>query len=265
MPATRTITTLSATFTQTQLRDFLITAFSNAGFGSPFDNYSSGNDLLLVYELTINGSATFGKTYLRIRISNTFIIYQQIFSAWNTGTKTGSNGSTEVTYSTLSNTVNLVANAFSSAGNSGSGATEYRLVLLTQGSIFIPLGILAPVTRRGSWNLNSWNWGYLFTSNSMNVLRSSTLNPYSNADNDIALSQSTRLATANTTDNERDLIAPITVLTQSNTGIAGQTSTDFAIVSANGSTRYDQILRSGSSEVYLALTTGNGGLAIRIT
>ncbi|WP_414573361.1 hypothetical protein [Nostoc sp. CCY 9925] len=255
--ATRTITTLSAPFTQAQLSTALQTAFTNAGFSSLFDSYTSGTDLILVYEFVVDASKTFGKTYLRVRISNTFIIYQQLYATWNTVSKTGTGSSSEVTYSTLLNNVNVTFNAL-------NATSETRLILVTQGTTFLPLGMIVPTTMRNSWNLNSYTNGYIFTSNMMTVLRSSGQTQYSSADNDIALSGSSRLGTANVVDNERDVLSGLILLNQSNTGFAGKTSDDIAVISASGSTRYDVILRTGTSQQYLLINNGSGGLAVRI-
>lgn len=257
MVATRTITNLATGFTQTQLRDAIITAFTNAGFSSPIQTFTSGTDLIVVFAFVVNAGATYGTSYVRVRITNTFLIYQQIFATWNTGTSSGANSSTEVSYGTLTNTTAVVFNSF-------NGVSEYRLVCLTQNTLFMPLGMIAPVTLRSSWNLNSWSWGFIFTSTTMVALRTTTLNPYNSSDCDIALAGSTRLATANTVDNERDIFTALVLLTQSNQGFTGKTSDDLGVVSASGSTRYDTIYKSGTTEQYLLINVGSGGFAVRI-
>lgn len=255
--STRTITTLAAPFTQAQLSTALQAAFLNAGFPALFDSFTSGTDLILVYAFVSDVSKTYGTTYLRVRVSNTFIIYQQLFATWNTATDTGTGSSTEVSYSTLLNSTNVVFTAL-------NGTSESRLVMVTQGSTFIPLGMIVPSTMRGSWNLNSHTNGYIFTGNTMVAMRSSSLNQFTSVDNDIVLSGSTRLATANTTDNERDLLTGLILLNQGNTGFAGKTSDDIAVGSFSGSTRYDTILRSGTSQQYLVIVPSSGGIAVRI-
>ncbi|MEH2145298.1 hypothetical protein [Nostoc sp.] len=255
--ATRTITTLSANFTQAQLSAALQTAFTNAGFSSLFDSYTSGTDLILVYAFVADASKACGTTYLRVRISNTFIIYQQVYSAWNPSTHTGTNGSIEVGYSTL---VNTTAGVF----NSLNGTSESRLVLVTQGATFLPLGVIVPVTMRSSWDLNSWTNGYIFTGSTMLLLRSTLANQYSNTENDIALAGSTRLGTANTIDNQRDVLTGLLLLNQGNTGFCGKTSDDIAVINGSGSTRYDILTKSGTSQQYLVVNPGSGGIAMRI-
>ena len=253
----RTITTLAAPFTQAQLSTALQTAFANAGFSSLFSSFTSGTDLVLIYALVTDNTKTFGTTYLRIRITNTFIINQTVFSTWNTGTNTGTGNSTEVAYSTLVNSVSVVFNAL-------NGGIENRLVMVTQGATFLPLGIISPVTMRSSWNLNTYTAGFIFTAATMTVLRGTTANQTGTTDNDVALVGNSRLSTANVVDNERDIFAGWTLLNQSGQGFTGKSSDDLAIVSANGSTRYDTIFKTGTSQQFLVILTGNGGLAVRI-
>jgi hypothetical protein len=255
--ATRTTTSLAAPFTQAQLSTALQTAFTNAGFSSLFDSFTSGTDLVFVYALVTDGSKSFGTTYLRVRITNTFIVNQAVYSTWNATTHTGTGNSTEVTYSTLLSTANVTFNAL-------SAGTEARLVMVTQGTTFLPLGIIAPTILRSSWNLNTYTCGFIFTASTMLVLRGTTANQTNTTDNDIALAGSSRLGTANVVDNERDLLAGWILLNQSGQGFIGKTSDDLAIVSASGSTRFDTIIKSGTSQQYLIVSTGTGGLAVRI-
>lgn len=255
MPVTRTITNLAATITQAALFSAIQTAFTNVGFNAPIDNYTASGDLILVYSVSA-GTGTYANTFLRVRITTGLVIAQQIFSAWNTSTKAGTNGSTEVVYTALVTNTNIVFNAFTSS--------ECRLIFVTQGSVMLPLGLIVPVTKRNSWSLNSWTWGLIPTSATMTTWRTTALNPFSNADIDLALITSTRLATANSIDNERDVITNWLFLTQSNQGFVGRTNDDFAVGSFSGSSRYDTINISGTSQQYLVVLPGSGGLALRI-
>lgn len=255
--ATRTNTSLAAPFTQAQLSTALQAAFVSAGFSGTFDNFTSGTDLILVYAFVVDNTKTFGTSYLRIRITNTFVINQQIFSSWNAVTHTGgATPSTEVIFTALSPSTNVSFNAFSSVG-------EANLLIVTQGANSIPLGIIAPVTRRASWDLNNWNWGFIFISSTMAVLRSTNLNQYTNPDNDIALAGNVRMGTANIQDLQRDVLTGLILLNQSNQGFCGKTSDDFGIASGNGSTRYDTFFKSGTSQQYTLLISGSGMPVVR--
>jgi hypothetical protein len=128
----------------------------------------------------------------------------------------------------------------------------------------LPLGLIAPITRRGSWSLNSWSWAFIFTSSAMSVVRGTTLNQYASADYDIALGGNSRLGIANPSDNERDVLSNVILLSQSNQGFAGKSSDDLSVVSANNSTRFDTIPITGTSQQYLIVSPGSGGFAVRI-
>jgi hypothetical protein len=228
MPATRTITSLSATITQASLVTAIQTAFTNAGFSSPVIDGSNGSDRVFAYAFSA-GAGTFGTVHLRVRVTSPTLA------------ASGSNASTEVSLGTLSSTIPCNFNAL-------NGGLEYRLIMLVQGSVLLPLGLIAPSTRRGSWNLNSWSWGFIFTSSAMSVVRGSNLNQFASADYD----------------GERDVLSNIVLLSQSNQGFAGRSSNELAIVSANGSTRFDTINITGTSQQYLIVSPGAGGFAVRI-
>jgi hypothetical protein len=254
--ATRYDSQLVPTITQATLISALLNAFTDAGYSAQTANFTSGTDRILVYEFPIDTSKTFGTNFIRIRITSTLQVFQQIFTAWNTVNNTGSNGSTEINLGTLVTNVQVNFCAL-------NGAAEYKLVLLTQGTLFIPLGILAPQNRPTWWDLNSWSWGFIATTASMNVWRSSLLNPYNNAEFDTFLNSS-RMSNPNPQTNRRELLTGLMLLTQSNTGVAGRTSDDLASASASGSGRYDVLALFGSNQKYLLLVNVAGGLAIRI-
>jgi hypothetical protein len=104
---------------------------------------------------------------------------------------------------------------------------------------------------------------FIFTSNSANILRGTTVNPYTNNDYDTFLNNS-RLGTPNTTYNGRDILMGITLLSQSSTGVACRTSDDFGIASCNGNARYDLLPVAGTTQQYLVVNNVSGGLVIRV-
>ena len=256
MPATRTITSLSATITQASLVTAIQTAFTNAGFSTPVSDYTSGTDRILVYSHS-SDVGTYSNVFLRVRITSALAVFQQLFATWNTGTNTGTNNSTEVSLGTLASNINIVFNSL-------NGGSEYRLIILTQGLSTFPLGLIAPNERRGSWTLNSWNWGFIFTNNTFSVLRSTTLNQHASADYDILGAANSRLGTANPQDNERDVLSNLILLSQSNQGFSGRTSDDLGVASVSGSSRYDTINETGTSRQYLVVNPGSGGFVVRI-
>jgi hypothetical protein len=253
--ATRTDTSLAATITQTTLVNAIKTAFTNAGYSTLVEGYASGTDQILVYQFVTDATKIYGTVYLRIRITTALAIFQQLFSTWVAGTHANTNGSTEVFGTTVSSSIaiNFV---------SLNGGLEYGLVLLTQGTTFIPLGVIAPITRPSYWDLNSWNWGFIFNDNTLFTWLSCNLNSFSNQSYDTFLNNA-RLGTANSITLRRDILGGITLLSQSNRGIAGQTSNDIGMGCFSGNSRYDSASSYGSSAVYLVITNVAGGLAIR--
>jgi hypothetical protein len=256
MPATRTISSLGATITQANLVAAIQTAFTNAGFSAPVLDTTSGTDRIFAYAFAV-GTGTFSTIHLRIRITSALAIFQQLSTGIPSGGTSGANASTEVSLGTITSNSPCTFNAL-------NGGSEYRLIFLVQGSAIYPLGLIAPINRRGSWSLNSWSWGFIFTSSAMSIVRGTALNQYASADYDIALATNSRLGTANPIDNERDVLSNILLLSQSNQGSAGRSSDDLAIVAASGSSRYDMIPITGTSQQYLIVNPGAGGFAVRI-
>jgi hypothetical protein len=254
--ATRTDTTLAATITQTSFVNALKTAFTSAGYSSIFDDYTSGTDRILVYAQIVDSSKVYGTVYLRIRITSSLAILQQIYTTWNPTARTGTGNSAEVPMITFATngTVSFVSLDI---------GIEGRLVIISQGTLYVPLGIITPLNRPTWWDLNSWNYGFIFTSNSVNILRSTTVNPYGNTEYDTFLNNS-RMGTPNTTFNGRDILTGIVLLSQSSTGVACRTSDDFGIGSCSGNARYDLLPVTGTTQQYLVINNVSGGLVIRV-
>ena len=254
--ATKTDSSLPATITQTSFVNALKTAFTNAGYTSIFDDYTNSTDRILVYAQVVDAAKTYGTVYLRVRITSALLIYQQIYSTWNATAHTGTGNSAEVLMVTL---VTNIAVSFVSLNIGIEGA----LVSISQGTLYAPLGVIVPVNRPTWWDLNSWNYGFIFTTNSTNILRGTTINPYTNNDYDTFLNN-TRLGTPNTTFNGRDILLGIALLTQSNTGVACRTSDDFGFGSCSGNARYDLLPVQGTTQQYLVVNNVAGGLVIRV-
>lgn len=253
--ASRIDTSLAATITQSSYVTALKTAFTNAGFSSPVDDYTSGTDRILTYQFDVDNTKLLGSNFLRVRVTSGLITYQQLYTSWNATTHTGNNANTEITYSTLStaNTIGFV---------SLNGGSEYKFIFVTQGTTFLPLGIIAPANRPDWWDLNNWSYGFIWTSASMAAIRTSGINPYNNADFDLLLN-STRMASINPQTNRRDILAGLVLLTQSNAGSGGRTSDDLAQICGSGSGRYDVLSVFGTTQQYLVINNASAGIAIR--
>lgn len=251
----RTDSFVSPTLTQQSVYDGIKTAFANAGYPAPFDEFTSGTDRVVVYAVVLDATKTYGTSYLRIRLTTGFVIGQQLFSTWAIATHTGTNGNTEITYTAF--TTNIAVNFVSL-----NGGAEYKLVLAYQGTIYVQLGFVSPENRPSWWDLNAWNYCYLPTTNTFSVYRSTALNPFANTENDTNLGVS-RMSIANVITNRRDILPGVVLFTQANQGIVGRTSDDFVMVAASGMTRFDIVQIPGDTRQYLLLNSGNGALALR--
>lgn len=255
--ASRIDSFVAPTLTQQSIYDGIKQAFANAGYAALFDEFTSGTDRIAVYAIALDASKTYGTTYLRIRLTTGLILGQQLFSTWTIATRTGTNPSTEITYTAFTTSTQINFTAL-------NGANEYKLILLTQGVNAIALGFISPANRPAWWDLNAWNYCFLATTTTFAVFRSTNLNPYTNAENDSSLNVS-RMGTANSQTNRRDLLPGIVFYSQSNQGISGRTSDDLVMLAANGTTRYDTIQIPGDTKQYLLLNPASGGLAVRTT
>lgn len=255
MPATRTTTTLSAPISQSNLCTALQSVFSTAGLGNPIDDFTSGTDRILIFAKT-TGTGTFGTIYLRLRITSGLRVFQQLFTTWNSSTNSGTRPISEHEYDTLSSDIDIKFDIF-------NREPEYWLILVSQSSKFLPLGMVAPSIKRSNFSFNSFAWGFIFTSKNMTNVRGSP-GYYSSDNYELSLAGSGRLSNADPIDNERDVITGIMLLSQSNQGIAGKFSDDLAVIAAAGTSRYDNVLISGTSEQYLIIAPGPGGIGVRI-
>jgi len=253
--AVRTNTVLAATITQTNLVAAIKAAMTNAGFDNLYDDYTSTNRIL-VYEIVNDASKTYGKNYFIVSISPTLVVFTNTFSTWNASTHTGTGGAAGTTFTAFASGSSISFAAFS-AGD------ELKLVVAVQGSVVVVIGSLVPATKPSWWDLNLWNWGFYPTATNLATWKSPSINPYSNENYQFFIATSTFLATANPQTNKRDVVTGLILASSSNTGVAGKTSDDIAVVAASGSSRYDTIQPNGTTQVFTILNNASGGFAIR--
>lgn len=254
--ATRIDSTLGTNFTQATLVSALKTAFANAGFNAPIDDYASGTDRILVYSFVTDSTKTYGTSYYRLRIATTFVINQAIYSTWNVTNHTGTNGSSETSYTALStsNTVNFT---------SLNGGSEFKFVFVTQSNNVIPLGVIAPTTRPNWWNLNNWNYAFIWSAVTLATLTSTNLNPYSSTAYSLIINNSLLLY-ANTQTGNADVLAGLIIVSNTGRGIAGKTSDNLASGCVYNLTRYSAIASDIASEVFLIINFISGGLVVKV-
>lgn len=253
--ATKTVSLLDPTITQQTLYDALKLAFSNAGFGIPFSEFTSGTDKVIIYQFVVDATKTYGKTFIRVRVTALLAIGHQIYSTWNTANNTGASPSPEIVYPSLTNNSPIGFTSF-------SASPELYAVAIYQGGYYAVISFLLPSSRPYWWDLNAWNYGFMATSTTFTLFYSTALNPYGNVSYDTSLN-SPRLSTSNLYTNRRDLIQGLFVFTQTNTGIAGKTSEDLVSVAATGMNRLDIIQVPGQTIEYTLINPASGGFAIR--
>lgn len=256
--ATKIDSFIAPTITQQNLYDSIKQGFANAGYSAPFDEFTSGTDRIVIYAVVVDSTKLAGTAYLRIRVTTALAVNQQIYSGWSTSTRTGSNGSAEVGYAAF--TTNLAVNVIALNAN-----PEYRLILLYQNTAYYPLGHFSPTNKPTWWDLNSFPYVFIPIGNNFNFLRSSNLNPHNNSEYDIGLAMTTRLGTANTITNRRDILQGLILLSQNNTGLGGRTSDDLVLFSGNGTSRFDILQIPNSTNQYLVINPSSGGIAVRIS
>lgn len=255
MPATRTTTTLASGITQATVVTALLAAFSSAGYSAPYDNYTSGTDQILVYEFVYDSTKTYGKVYYKIRITSALIIVYQICSAWNTTSKVASNAPAEAALITLANTSTISFDAL-------NGGSEYKFVVITQLGTSAILGIICPANKPDWWNVNTFPYGLVFNSTSLSNFTSCSLNPYS-SNLYTSFFNATNFGLPNQQTNKRDVITEMVIISSSNRGVAGKTSSDIGMGACNGSGKFDLLTFPGSSLEYLVINNTPGGLVIR--
>ncbi|MBW4597463.1 MAG: hypothetical protein KME46_32350 [Brasilonema angustatum HA4187-MV1] len=258
MSATKTEALIQPSITQQSLYDGIKAGYALAGFSSPFDEFTeNGNNKSVVYKITLDGTKTYGSFYTKIRLTTSRGIGHQIFSNWNATTHVGTNGSTENTFASFYDTDPITVISL-------NGGTEFKLVILKAGSVFVPLGYMSPANKPTWWDMAIYPYGFIFGDYSMQYLRTSSLTPYNSSLHDLLLVGNQRIAGANSQTNRRDIVQGLAFLTQSNTGVSGKTSDDIVVCAAYGASVFDILQVNGTSEQYLILTNSNGGLGIRI-
>lgn len=256
MAVTKTSTTLQSGFTQANLADEIKAAFIAFGF-TLVEDYTA-TDRLLVFSYAFDATKTFGTIYLRVRLTAALAVNQSIGTAWNTTTKAIANEST------ASTAVGFIATSPLEIISYSRGS-ELKFLQLSQGTTTTTfLGTIRPENKPSWWNENTYPYCFIPNCNSnpnyFSTLYSSSLNPYSN--NQCNLLFSGALSTANSVTGKRDVVAGLLLLSNSNQGIAGKTSTDIALAAASGLAKLDT-LQVSAAEEYTLLFGGNNGVALR--
>ena len=256
--ATKTTTTLAATITQQGLYNALKTAFTAAGFGNPYDEYTSADNSLRCAWLTmLDNTKVYGTTGMRFRVGTDLSLGFLMGTGWDKTNHTTSNFSTD-----------YVSPAFAPSQpitlDSVNGGGEFKLVIVSQGTTKFNFCYLSPANKPIWWDLNSYPYGFINGSADFSLFYGSALNPYSNINFSNSLNRA-NLATANVITNKRDIELGVNFYSQSNQGIMGKSSDDLVSIAAVGTSRFDIVRVAGNpSKDFLIINNAAGGLGIRV-
>lgn len=256
--ATRTTSVLASTITQQSLYNALKTAFTAAGFGNPYDEYTNPDgSLRIAWQIVLDSTKTYGTSYVRFRVGTDLVVGFLAAATWDKVAHTSSVLSSEIASTAFAVGANISIESL-------NGGNELKCVILTQGTIFLPLCFLSPFNKPTWWDLNTYPYAFIATINTFATFGTTTLNPYSNALNSSSLNN-TRLSGVNPINSKRDIELGVMLYNNSNNGIAGKTSDDIVSLAAGSTTRYDIIRVIGTpTKEYLILTNAAGGLGVRI-
>jgi hypothetical protein len=269
MPATKTESSLNVsmvnpTFTQTNFTDAIKTAMNNAGFGAVFDEYTSGTDRYLIYQLVFDANKIYGTVYLVIRVTGALAVTQRLYTNWNKTTRVGDNAGSE----TSSSGAIFVNNAqVDFVGFARS--PEFRLVALYQGTASVFLGYIRPENKPSWWDENAYSYAFVPVSSSNFVQWYGTaMSPYTGSvgtkDRLQAHLSVAQFGTPNPITNKRDILSNILFYAYSNEGIAGRSSSDLVQLASTNLLRKDVIQVTVGAEEYYLLNAVAGGLGVRI-
>lgn len=249
---THTTSTLSATFTQTDLYNALKTALTGLGM-TVYDEYTSGGSPVVVVQVVANGTAT-GTIYAQYIVGTTNIS-QAVATAWNTGTHSATGGSTSAGAFSYVTTSNVDFHSFVS--NQGEGKF---LILRQSGVSGPPFGWMRPANKP-DW-IDEATYSYIFYSSSTTfanfVNRGGALTSPTMSSLGYAAG-----AGANTYDsNQVSINGPREVATAPY-GWSGTFSSDWIEFAPSGRAFGDMIQLQVGVEEYMVVATSGNYLALR--
>jgi hypothetical protein len=247
---------LLPTITQANLTTAIKNALAAANFPTLFDEVS-GNPNQLIYEITLNNTATFGKAYLEIEISNDLKVRQRLHTAWDPVTDTGVNSGPWGEQVQFNNSTEITFRGFEKSD-------ECRIVGIRQSNTIQFLGYLYPANKPTWWNENSSLYCFIPAANTFITWNGAAASnsPYGNSGYTSSLGRA-QMATANPITSKRDVVTGILLYANSNQGACGRTSDSLVMVSGSGLGIYDIIQVTPNTEEYTLLVPAAGGLALR--
>lgn len=258
MVFTVTNSNLLPTITQANLTTAIKNAMAAANFPTIFDEVNATNNQL-IYEVTLNGAATFGKLYLEIEITPARLVRQRIHTNWDPIANTGVNSGAYGPSITFNDGTEITFRGFEKAN-------ESRIIGVRQSNTIQFLGYIYPENIPTWWNENSSLYAFIPAANTFNTLNGAAAgnSPYGNGVYTSSLGR-TQMASSNPVTSKRDVVTGILLYSNANQGAAGRTSDDLVMVAGSGLGTYDLIQVTPEVEEYTILSASAGGLALRTT
>lgn len=244
-------TNLAPVISQATITSAIVTAMSNAGFGTVYDSYNSGGIEYRVWELNFN-ALIYGKVYLQISVTAALGIQQRLYTSWNLATDTGANAGTQSTAVTFATGASI--NFAAIKPNTGN---EYGIVVMYQGTTIKHLGYLRPLNKPVWWDENTYAYCFIPTTIAWTAFATVAIaaSPYGSA----TLVTNAGDSSMNTfaLDGKRDVLTGLFINSgtsgaNANTGKACRTSEEIGICSGSGTTLLSLIqVTAGSDEYYV--------------
>jgi hypothetical protein len=249
---------LLPTITQANLTTAIKNALAAANFPTLFDEVS-GNPNQVIYEITLNSSATFGKAYLEIEITSDLKVQQRLHTNWDPIANTGVNSGAWGPQVTFNNGTEITFRGFEKSD-------ESRLIGIRQSNTIQFLGYLYPANKPTWWNENSSLYCFIPGANNFITWNGAAASnsPYGNGTYTSSLGR-TQMASSNPITSKRDVVTGILLYSNANQGAAGRTSDNLVMISGSGLGTYDLIQVTPSVEEYTLLNPTAGGIALRTT
>jgi hypothetical protein len=247
---------LLPTITQANLTTAIKNALAATNFPTLFDEVS-GDPHLVIYEITLNNTATFGKAYLEIEITNDLKVRQRLHTNWDPIANTGANSGPWGPQIQFNNSTEITFRGFEKSD-------ECRLVGIRQSNQIQFLGYLYPANKPAWWSENSSLYCFIPGSNNFVTWHGAAASnsPYGNATYTSSLGRA-QMASSNPITSKRDVVTGILLYSNSNQGVCGRTSDELVMVSGSGLGIYDIIQVTPNVEEYTLLVPAAGGLALR--
>lgn len=256
--ATIAQSTLSGTLTVAGIANALRDLFLGLGF-TLFDSYLSGSTegRVMAYQFS---AAAKGTAYLQILVNSAGTISYQLFDAWNTSTKAGTNGSVSQNIATVTSGNNAIT--FTTVSH-----PEWRGAVVEQTTT---QGVIALVRPKGSppswWNETNVLYAFVtkYNATPANSRLAATNTPFGIVQDHEYL-QSSKLQDGNAQNSNARSVLPLCIMSNAVGGIIA--ACDDVIISASNGVRVLDTYPVSASEIYTYIwgNAQSSGIAIRTT